>query len=88
MIDIKEAVKKAHEYITNIYPGDNFKNLYLEEVELSEDEKFWLVTFGFDRYYEPSNAHSFELVYHIFCKIENLNKRGESEVSYIVITPK
>ncbi len=53
MIDVKEAVQSARNYLMemvdtggiDLAPGSAIS---LEEVELSQDEKFWLVTFGFD----------------------------------------
>src|SRR5258708_37313776 len=53
MIDVKEAVQSARHYLMemadtggiDLAPG---AAMSLEEVELSQDEKFWLGTFGFD----------------------------------------
>ena len=46
MIDVKVAVKTAREYAENLL--GELPNLELEEVELTEDERYWRVTFGFD----------------------------------------
>jgi hypothetical protein len=46
MIDVKQAVKAAKDYATEIL-GD-LPNLELEEVEISDDDRYWLITFGFD----------------------------------------
>lgn len=43
MIDVKQAVKIAAEYFTGVM-GEKAFDLTLEEVELSEDEKWWRVT--------------------------------------------
>lgn len=43
--DVKEAVKIAGDYIAQLFPS--VPNLTLEEVELSDDERHWFVTFGF-----------------------------------------
>ncbi len=48
MIDAKEAVKIADEYFTGMYEDGSLKEVLLEEAELIEDGKFWLVTYGFD----------------------------------------
>jgi len=48
MIDIKQAVNTAMEFVKGLYDRDTLKNLLLEEVEFSEDEKYWVVTIGFD----------------------------------------
>jgi len=46
MISNKEAAQKAIEYLVNFYRDT--KNLLLEEVDVSEDNKFWLITLSFD----------------------------------------
>jgi len=45
MINVKEAVKNAAEYFTDLY-HDQFTNVLLEEVELSNG--YWLITLGYD----------------------------------------
>ena len=46
MIDVKTASKTAYEHFGELYQGD-FDNLSLEEVELSEDGKYWEVILGY-----------------------------------------
>ncbi len=46
MVDVKEAVNQTLEYFRDLYQG-SYSNLALEEVELSEDEDYWLITLGF-----------------------------------------
>ncbi|MBN3943569.1 MAG: hypothetical protein V7L21_12305 [Nostoc sp.] len=50
MIDVKTAVNAAYQYIKSIQDmmGSSLGDLRLEEVELSEDKSFWLITLGFD----------------------------------------
>lgn len=50
MIDVKTAVNAAYEYIKSIQDmmGSSLGDLRLEEVELSDDKSFWLITLGFD----------------------------------------
>lgn len=48
MMDAREAIKQAFHTLEHLFPEESFHNLALEEVQLSEDEKHWLVTFGFD----------------------------------------
>jgi hypothetical protein len=60
MVDLKEAVKIARDFMTDLYDGDRLSGLLLEEVELSGDEKSWLITFGFDTNrptLEPDSTH-------------------------------
>lgn len=50
-IDVRSAVIAAKQYFENIKDmmGDSINNILLEEVELSENKKFWYVTLGFSR---------------------------------------
>lgn len=51
MIDVKEAATKAAEYFGNIYSDQQYSDVLLEEVELTDDEKHWLITLSYA--YEP-----------------------------------
>ena len=46
MIDVKEASKTAYEHFGQLYQG-NYENLSLEEVEISEDGKYWEIILGY-----------------------------------------
>jgi hypothetical protein len=50
MIDLKQAVQATYDYLQSLQGmmGHPLNNLRLEEVELSEDRNFWLITLGFD----------------------------------------
>jgi len=50
MVDIKAAVNSAYSYLREIQElvGGKFEDLRLEEVELSEDKRFWHITLGYD----------------------------------------
>jgi hypothetical protein len=56
MVDVKGAVGKAMDYLKNMYQIDQFKDVLLEEVDLSEDDKFWNVTIGFTRLQESTSG--------------------------------
>ncbi len=43
-IDVRKAAVAATNYFQALFPG--VSNFSLEEVELSEDEKYWLITLG------------------------------------------
>lgn len=47
-IGVKDAVRIARQYIADVY-GQLPPNLLLEEIEVTEDGRCWLVTYGFDR---------------------------------------
>jgi hypothetical protein len=54
VIDVKMAAKKAKEYAQEMYGGDflglpmGLPSVLLEEVERSDDGRFWYVTLGWD----------------------------------------
>ncbi len=47
MIDSKNAISRASAYFTEVFP--QAKQVQLEEIELSEDRRYWLVTFSFPK---------------------------------------
>jgi len=47
MIDVKEAVGKAVDYLVSVYPKIEQSTIELEEVERSEDDQFWLITLSY-----------------------------------------
>lgn len=47
MIDVKQAVQISRNYLSELYQSDEIRDLSLEEVELTEDNRFWLVTLTF-----------------------------------------
>jgi hypothetical protein len=56
MVDVKQAVNKARGYLEDMYRIDQFKDILVEEVDLSEDNKFWDVTIGFTRLQESTSG--------------------------------
>lgn len=48
MIDVKDAAKKAIAYFNDLYEGTGYQSIALEELELSSDETFWLITIGYN----------------------------------------
>lgn len=49
MIDVKQAIKTAFDHINDLYDEGELKDLALEEVGLSDNERYWFVTLGFTR---------------------------------------
>ena len=47
MIDSKTAISRASAYLGEIFP--QAKEVQLEEIELSDNRKHWLVTFSFPK---------------------------------------
>jgi hypothetical protein len=56
MVDVKQAVSKAKGYLEDMYQIDQFKDVLVEEVDLSEDNKYWNVTIGFTRRQESTSG--------------------------------
>jgi hypothetical protein len=44
MINVKEAVAKAVQYVLDIFPCNTISDIRLEEVEFSDNDKLWLIT--------------------------------------------
>lgn len=56
-INVRGAVSAARSYLSSLQDmiGPQIEDLRLEEVELSEDKTFWLVTLGFSRPTDKDN---------------------------------
>ena len=46
MLTVKEAVQAAEEWVRDLYPTKDLQHLRLEEVELSDDDRYWRITLG------------------------------------------
>ena len=55
MIDVRFATKRAVEYFEQLFKN-GAQNVRLEEVEISDDERYWYVTLGFDLPPLPSTS--------------------------------
>jgi len=49
MIDVKEASQKAVENLKALYQDQELGKVLVEEAELTEDNKFWLISLSFKR---------------------------------------
>ena len=49
MLDVKEAARKAAEYFTALYSDNAPAHVRLEEVELTDDGQYWLITLSYPR---------------------------------------
>ncbi|MEE2953085.1 hypothetical protein SAMN06297251_12462 [Fulvimarina manganoxydans] len=48
-MDVKEAVRRAKTYVTDLLAEEGLTNLGLEEIEYDESRNVWRVTVGFSR---------------------------------------
>ena len=46
-IDVQQAASEAAAYFKRLYADHEIESLSLEEVELSEDGKYWMITLGY-----------------------------------------
>ena len=47
MLDVKEAAHRASEYFAGLYADQAVSNMQLEEVELTDDGEYWLITLSY-----------------------------------------
>lgn len=47
MVQVQEAVQKAQTYLLDIFQSAKDKQVRLEGVELSDDFKFWFISFSY-----------------------------------------
>jgi hypothetical protein len=59
MVSIQQAVTIANDFISHLYPSP-LLDLTLEEVQRSEDDKYWLITLGFFRNKPISNLNTLQ----------------------------
>jgi hypothetical protein len=59
-IGLRDAVKSVRDYIVefNDILNNNLENSMIEETELSEDDKYWLITVGFNRRIDPKERET------------------------------
>ena len=48
-MDVKTAVQIAKTYVSELFSGEQIRNIGLEEVEFDDQTKEWFVTVGFAR---------------------------------------
>ncbi len=48
-MDVKEAVRAAKNYVTDLLSEESLKNIGLEEVKFNQRTREWNVTIGFSR---------------------------------------
>ena len=56
-MDVKQAVRKAVEYVTAIYEDANIEHVDIEEIDFDEPANAWKITIGFFRHWgQPTRA--------------------------------
>ena len=81
MIDVKEAVKVAQNYARELYKDygvGEVDPITLEEVELTDDERFWLITLGLYRSALPTITSPIE----VFAGMMAKRERGYRVVNF------
>ena len=48
-MEANDAIKRARDYVKSVYADTKVTNVMLEEIEKSEDGRYWHVTIGFTR---------------------------------------
>jgi len=56
MIEVKEAVARALEFLGDIYANEKLKDVRLEEVERDDRAPYWFVTLSYLKESTPSNV--------------------------------
>ncbi|KZX13192.1 hypothetical protein [Methanobrevibacter curvatus] len=54
MISTKQAISSSLDFVNEIF--DELKNLKVEEIEFSNDDKFWKITLGWEELKEDHSA--------------------------------
>ena len=60
MIDVKKAVEVAYDFILKLPKVGKVDPITLEEVELTDDERYWLITLGLYRSVLPTTTGPIE----------------------------
>lgn len=58
MVDARDAVKIAKSYFFDLFNDQSPINVQLEEVERTDDGRFWRITIGYDRSSEAKDLRS------------------------------
>ncbi len=93
-MDVKEAVRTAKEYLTDLYAEEEIVNVGLEEVRYDDNDDKWYVTIGFSRPWDQRvpmtvRSHQAGLVersYKEMC-IDDVTEEVESLVTRILGPP-
>jgi uncharacterized protein YdeI (YjbR/CyaY-like superfamily) len=79
LMDVKEAIETAKNYVKDIYAEEEVTNLGLEEVEHIPQAGTWVVTLAFSRPWNTPRTRAQEV-------LENLGAYSPLKRSYKVVT--
>jgi hypothetical protein len=57
MIDVKDAVKIAYQHFEQLFADVKPDEVALEEVEITEDDKYWNITLGYNDPFEKDRQN-------------------------------
>jgi hypothetical protein len=77
-MEVKDAVKIAKDYVSDVFAEEQISNLGLDETEYDQDTGRWLITVGFSRPWNTPRTRAQEL-------LENLGAVTSLRRSYKVI---
>ncbi len=72
-MNVKNAVKMAIEYVTDIFDTEQPENIGLEEVFLNEHDNVWEVTIGFSRPWDHQKVG-------LLASVQNLNPTRQYKI--------
>ena len=91
-MDVKEAVRTALQHLATLFDDEGVVHLALEEVEFDDYTDEWLITFGFERPWDPPISNSlteYEILKRRTLKvvrIDNISSKVLSLTNRVLIT--
>lgn len=61
-MELKEAIHKTKEYVSELFAGEEISNLGLEEFNYHKKHGFWEITVGFSRPWNTPRSRAQELL--------------------------
>ncbi len=77
-MDVRQAIVKAKEYVSDVYSDESIMNLGLEETEYLPERDCWQITLAFSRQWNTPKSRAQEV-------LENLGGSAGLKRSYKVI---
>jgi len=64
-MEVKEAIKRAKDYVTEVYAEEQVTNIGLDETEYDSTTGRWYITVGFSRPWNTPRTKAQELLEHM-----------------------